>query len=128
MALGGTAGAGDGEAAGADEAADAGRTRGGRGGGVEAVREVCERGLDASPDTVVGLDVPGLKILARDGLAVAWGLDHVRVEHPGGRSTDTWSRGTRVFERRDGGWVMVHKHLSVPLDPATGAARTDLRP
>ncbi|MFC5754057.1 YybH family protein [Actinomadura rugatobispora] len=95
--------------------------------GVEAVREVCERNLDAG-GAEVGLDIPDLKVLVRDDLAVAWGLNHVRVARPGGGSTDSWSRGTRVFQRRNGAWAMVHQHLSVPFSPATGEARTGLRP
>ncbi|MEU6408445.1 SgcJ/EcaC family oxidoreductase [Microbispora sp. NPDC046933] len=95
--------------------------------GVEAVREVCARGLDAAQDGV-SWDVPDLKILVRQDLAVAWGLNRVRVEQAGGESDETWSRGTRVFERRDGAWVMIHQHLSFPYDPDTGEARTGLRP
>ncbi|PZG03175.1 nuclear transport factor 2 family protein [Nonomuraea aridisoli] len=92
--------------------------------GKDAVRQVCARGLDAAGDDGVTLAVPDLKILARDDLAVAWGLDRVRV----GESAESWSRATRVFQRRGGAWVMVHQHLSVPYDPTTGQARTDLRP
>ncbi|MEV1176055.1 nuclear transport factor 2 family protein [Nonomuraea sp. NPDC049784] len=90
--------------------------------GVEAVREVCARGLDEDPD--VRFDVPDLKILAREDLAVAWGLNRVLV----GGSAETWSRGTRVFERRNGTWVMIHQHVSYPYDPGTGEAATGLRP
>ncbi|MGI5281799.1 YybH family protein [Nonomuraea polychroma] len=96
--------------------------------GVDQVREVCARGLDAVGDADVSLDVPDLKILAREDLAVAWGLNRVRVAGEDGQVSETWSRGTRVFQRRDGAWMMVHQHLSFPLDQATGAARTDLRP
>jgi uncharacterized protein (TIGR02246 family) len=95
--------------------------------GVDAVREVCARGLDAG-GADVSLDVPDLRILVREDLAVAWGLNHVRVAGEDGQASEMWSRGTRVFERRDGAWLMVHQHLSFPLDPATGEARTGLRP
>ncbi|WP_147201025.1 nuclear transport factor 2 family protein [Pseudonocardia asaccharolytica] len=75
-----------------------------------SAREVCRRGLDASSG------------------AVAWGLDRARAEQPDGEVVENWSRGTRVFQRRDGEWVMSHRHLSFPYDPQTGEARTDLRP
>jgi DNA-binding CsgD family transcriptional regulator len=39
-----------------------------------------------------------------------------------------WSRGTRVFRRTDGGWKLIHQHVSFPYDPATGEARMNLRP
>ncbi|WP_188192984.1 SgcJ/EcaC family oxidoreductase [Nonomuraea sp. SYSU D8015] len=96
--------------------------------GVDAVREVCARGLDAADGGDVTLDIPDLKILVREDLALAWGLNHVRVVGKDGEETDMWSRGTRVFERRDGAWLMVHQHLSFPVDQVTGEARTDLRP
>lgn len=95
--------------------------------GVDAVREVCKAGLDAAGDSSVTWQVPDLKILVNGDLAVAWGLNHVEVS-AGSQSVDTWSRGTRIFQRRDGAWSMTHQHLSYPFDPATGYAMTDLRP
>ncbi|MGI8329857.1 YybH family protein [Actinomadura scrupuli] len=95
--------------------------------GLEAVREVCKRGLDAAPGAV-GWDVPELKIVVRDDLAVAWGLNHVHADQADGETIESWSRGTRVFRRQEGAWVMVHQHLSYPYDPDTGEARIDLLP
>lgn len=96
--------------------------------GVEAVREVCARGLAAAGDASIRWNVPDLKILVRRDLAITWGLNRVRVEHSDGQTIDTWSRGTRVFERRNGAWLMIHQHLSFPYDPATGQANTTLHP
>ncbi|ROT29416.1 SgcJ/EcaC family oxidoreductase [Micromonospora sp. HM5-17] len=96
--------------------------------GVDAVREVCRGGLDAAGDGAVTWTVPDMSVLVRDDLAVVWGLNLVRVEQPDGGYAESWSRGTRVFRRRNGAWTMVHQHLSYPYDPATGVARTDLRP
>ncbi|MFD0276231.1 YybH family protein [Kitasatospora sp. NPDC127111] len=78
------------------------------------VREVCRRGLDASPGPV-RWDVPDLTVRTAGDLAVTWGLEHVRAPRTDGGQVETWSRGTRVFERRDGSWVLVHQHLSLPL-------------
>jgi uncharacterized protein (TIGR02246 family) len=94
--------------------------------GVQAVREVCARGLDVSP--AVTWTVPDLKILVEGNLAVAWGLNHVQLSQADGEPVDSWSRGTRIFERRNGTWLMIHQHLSFPIDPETGDARTDLHP
>jgi uncharacterized protein (TIGR02246 family) len=96
--------------------------------GVAAVRELCERNLHASGAGTVGFDVPDLRIMVRGDLGVAWGLNRVRIEPVDGPPLESWSRGTRVFERRDGEWLMIHQHLSVPYDPVTGDAETDLRP
>lgn len=95
--------------------------------GVDAVREVCQRGLDWTGGAV-GWDVPEMTVRIRDDLAVAWGLNRMHAEQPDGTSSESWSRGTRVFRKRRGRWEMIHQHLSFPYDPETGAAVTDLRP
>ncbi len=95
--------------------------------GREQVRQVCRDGLDAGTGQVTWR-VPDLTVVAADDLAVAWGLNRVRIEGPDGEPVESWSRGTRVFRRTGSGWSMTHQHLSFPLDPRTGAVRTDPRP
>ncbi|GIJ78648.1 conserved hypothetical protein [Micromonospora phaseoli] len=96
--------------------------------GEAAVRAVCAAGLDAAGAGDVDWDVPDQTLVVDGDLAVAWGLNRIRVAPPSGPGVQSWSRGTRVFARRDGAWQLIHQHLSYPYDPATGAARTDLRP
>jgi len=88
--------------------------------GKPAVREVCKAGLD-SPGKV-GLATPDLTVLAREDLAVTWGMTHVTTE-----TADSWSRATRIFQRDADGWKLVHQHLSFPMGSA-GQSRTDLKP
>ncbi|SHN25134.1 YybH family protein [Cryptosporangium aurantiacum] len=95
--------------------------------GVDAVRAVCATGLDSSTGTVTW-DVPDLRILVRDDLAVSWGLNRMTAAQPDGTVAETWSRGTRVFRRSAGEWLMVHQHVSWPVDTSTGKAHTTLRP
>ncbi|WP_229680092.1 nuclear transport factor 2 family protein [Saccharopolyspora thermophila] len=94
--------------------------------GGSEVREVCRAGLEASVGPV-DWQVPDLHILVRDDLAATWGLNRMRAQQPDGRTIESWSRGTRIFQRRNGRWTMVHQHVSYPCDPATGQAITDLR-
>jgi len=82
---------------------------------------VCAQGLEWGEE--VDFTVPEPRYLVRDDLAVVWGLDRIRAG-----SEEVWSRGTRVFQKRDGRWLMVHQHLSYPQDPETGMARMDLKP
>ncbi|WP_432992783.1 YybH family protein [Dactylosporangium sp. CA-233914] len=96
--------------------------------GVQAVREVCKAGLDASGDGTVTWTVPDLKILVDGDLAVAWGLNQMQLNPTDAQASESWSRGTRIFQRRNGTWLLIHQHLSYPYDPATGATKTDLRP
>lgn len=81
--------------------------------GVDAVREVCATGLAASPHGVE-MDTPELAVRVGADLAVSWGIDRIREREPDGTTAEAQSRGTRVFVRRDGRWLMVHQHLSHP--------------
>jgi len=93
--------------------------------GRDRVREVCANGLDAGHGAVTWT-VPDLRVVVRDDLAVAWGLNRMTAQRDDGAVLETWSRGTRIFQKTDRGWELTHQHLSFPLDPDTGQARTDL--
>jgi len=90
--------------------------------GVEALRASCKVGFEQAPEHF-RWEVPDLRVVIRGDIAVTWGLNHMH-----GPGIDMWSRGTRVFQRANGRWQMVHQHVSFPFDPATGAAKMDLRP
>jgi ketosteroid isomerase-like protein len=77
--------------------------------GIEAVRESCRTGLESS-DGEVTWTVPELTVHVGGDLAVSWGLNRMTA---GGE--ESWSRGTRVFQRRDGEWTMTHQHVSFPV-------------
>jgi uncharacterized protein (TIGR02246 family) len=95
--------------------------------GRDRVRDVCANGLDAGSGTVTWT-VPDLKVVVRDDLAVAWGLNRMTAEQDNGGPVESWSRGTRIFQKTDRGWELIHQHVSFPFDPNTGQARTDLAP
>ena len=74
--------------------------------GIDAVRGVCQRGLDMSgPGTA--WCVPETTILVRDDIAVQWGLNRMRFSAEDGSTGESWSRGTRVFRKGKDGWEMV---------------------
>ncbi|WP_309258588.1 MULTISPECIES: SgcJ/EcaC family oxidoreductase [unclassified Streptomyces] len=95
--------------------------------GRDQVREVCRNGLESAEGTV-SWGVPDMRVLVRDDLAVVWGLNRMTAQEPDGATSTSWSRGTRVLQRRDGEWTMVHQHVSYPYDAGTGDAKTDLSP
>ncbi len=76
--------------------------------GIDDVRDVCQRGLDSSLGQIA-FDIPNLTVRVSGDLAVTWGLDRIVAD-----GIESRSRGTRIFERRDGEWQMIHQHLSVP--------------
>ncbi len=83
--------------------------------GVDEVRAMCRSGLEQTTGQVTWT-VPELNVVARDDVAVAWGLNHMTAQMPDGTLAEEWSRGTRVFRREDGEWVMVHQHVSYPRE------------
>ncbi|MFY1688541.1 YybH family protein [Plantactinospora sp. WMMB782] len=91
--------------------------------GADAVREVCRQGFELARGEF-RWDIPDLEVVVRDDIAVTWGLNRMRVQEPGGEPVETWSRGTRVFQKVDGRWQMIHQHVSFPFDPATGGLST----
>jgi ketosteroid isomerase-like protein len=46
----------------------------------------------------------------------------------GNRMDGSWVRATYCFRKIDGRWLVVHDHVSVPLDVATGRGVLDLEP
>ena len=63
--------------------------------GAASVRASCELGFATTPP---GLrwEVPDQRVIIRGDLAITWGLNHMH-----GGNVDLWSRGTRLFQRRD---------------------------
>ncbi|GAB3552207.1 YybH family protein [Spirosoma fluminis] len=68
---------------------------------IDAVRDVCQHGFNVS-EGQIQWNIPDLQILVRDDLAVTWGLNHMQVLEPGSEKIESYSRGTRVFQKIDG--------------------------
>jgi ketosteroid isomerase-like protein len=95
--------------------------------GAQAVRESCRLGFEQMKGDV-RWDVPDLHVVVRGDIAVTWGLNRMRAQERGQPAVELWSRGTRIFQRLDGRWKMIHQHVSFPYDPETGNARITLKP
>jgi len=94
---------------------------------LRGIRAECQRGFELASEDFTWT-VPDLQVVTRDDLAVAWGLNRMADRGEGGTENVVWSRGTRVFRRIGGRWLVIHQHVSFPIDPATGRAATDLTP
>jgi ketosteroid isomerase-like protein len=81
--------------------------------GIDKVRESCREGLEYGTGRTT-FTVPELTVRVDGHLAVAWGLNRMTSEDADGTEQEMWSRGTRVFERRGGKWLMTHQHVSFP--------------
>ncbi len=83
--------------------------------GIDALRAVRAQAL-TSHGREFRWDIPDLHLRIVGDIAIGWGLHRSRDTGPDGIRFEEWSRGTHVFERRDGRWQMIHQHLSYPID------------
>ena len=61
-------------------------------------------------------------------VAYAYGVDHWTVTDAQHKKTEMTFRFTDVFTKENGKWLVVHEHVSFPVDPATGAADFTSKP
>jgi ketosteroid isomerase-like protein len=78
--------------------------------------------------TSFGYEVHDLHVTTNGELAFVHSLNHVNGTLASGRITDLWLRWTACFRRIDGDWLVVHDHVSVPVDPEHGQASLHLTP
>jgi len=78
-------------------------------------------------DGPIELELADLRVYAQADLAIA----RCAVRMAGtmfGRHLDSWVRTTNCFQRIEGEWLMIHDHVSWPIDFATDKALKDLNP
>jgi uncharacterized protein (TIGR02246 family) len=96
-----------------------------RGGG--AVEDATRSWFDAYASDI-GYEVRDLQVTADGDVGFCSFLYHVTGTLKAGSDVDMWVRATLGCQRIDGRWLIVHDHESVPMDPATGQALTNLTP
>lgn len=72
--------------------------------------------------------IEDLTVYQSGDIATVRGLTRLEGTMVSGQYVDMWTRETNVMRRVDGKWLIVHDHVSVPMDFATGKALTDLKP
>jgi ketosteroid isomerase-like protein len=77
-------------------------------------------------DLVISID--DLTVYQHGDLATVRGLTRLEGTIVGGPYVDMWVRETNVLRRVNDRWLVLHDHVSVPFDFATGRALTDLGP
>lgn len=76
----------------------------------------------------VALDIDGLEITAVGNLAYGYSFQHVVGQSSDGNPTDITVRVTDVYRKTGGKWLIVHEHISVPVDIKTGKADLQSKP
>ena len=95
--------------------------------GVESVRPRAQEWFSGFRGAI-GYEMRDVNVSAGDDVAFAHLLYRVSGTLASGDELGMWNRATFCFRKIDGAWRIVHEHDSVPFDPATGMASTDLEP
>ena len=95
--------------------------------GTERKRQAWQALFAAHPGPF-SYEVGELDVTADGELAFVHGLNHVKGTLPSGHPTDLWVRWTACLRRVAGVWLVVHDHVSVPVDLGHGQAVLNLTP
>jgi uncharacterized protein (TIGR02246 family) len=71
-------------------------------------------------------DIRDLSITAEGKLAYSHSIQHVAWANPDGSPAEMTVRVTDVYRKIDGKWLIVHEHVSVPVDMSTGKPIPDM--
>ncbi len=79
-------------------------------------------------DGAIGYELRDLTVTADDNIAFSHSLNHVYGTLKNGRKSDRWIRWTACFRNIDGKWLIIHEHVSDPVDARSGKVVLDLKP
>jgi ketosteroid isomerase-like protein len=76
----------------------------------------------------LGYETRDVTVTMGDDLAFAHSLVRVSGTLKDGHWSDFWVRWTACFRKIDGNWLIVHDHVSVPVDVESKRALLELEP
>lgn len=76
----------------------------------------------------IDYEVRELSVTADGDIAFSHSLNHIGGTLRNGQKSDRWLRWTACYRKRAGRWLIVHEHVSVPIDARAGKAFLDLKP
>lgn len=79
-------------------------------------------------DGPIHVGISDMHVEAGADTAFAYGLERLTGKLKDGTPVDLWLRYTEGLKYVNDRWQVVHEHVSVPVDMATGKARMDLKP
>lgn len=75
----------------------------------------------------ISYEIQDLRITMSDDVAFCHGLTHIKATRAHGEKADYWVRVTVGFRKRNGQWMMIHDHVSMPFDMQTMKAVSELQ-
>ena len=82
----------------------------------------------AQYDGPIEIEYRDLRIVAGDDVAFIHTLERVSGTLRNGQKSDMWIRATSGLRKIKGKWLIVHDHISSPVDLESGKAALDLKP
>jgi uncharacterized protein (TIGR02246 family) len=76
----------------------------------------------------IHVEFPDVRIETGDDVAFSHCVHRIKGTLKNGQQTDWWLRWTACYRKRNGRWLIVHEHVSVPADLKSGRALMDLEP
>jgi len=95
--------------------------------GSDAVRRNFLRWFD-SWESAIGVEIRDLTILVSGDVAVAYLLHRTSGTLKNGQEVGYWVRATVCCQRSNQGWLIMHEHISLPVDPRSRSAVMDIVP
>jgi uncharacterized protein (TIGR02246 family) len=95
--------------------------------GAEAYRKNYEE-FFAQYNGPLDYEIRDLKIIAGDGVAFLHCVERLSGTLKSGQKSEVWIRATSGVRKINGKWLIVHDHISAPVDFETGKAVLDLKP
>ena len=95
--------------------------------GKEAYQKDYEEFL-AQYDGPIEVEFRELRVVAGDNVAFIHTLERLTGTMKNGQKSDIWLRGTSGLRKINGKWLIVHDHISVPVNLETGKAELGLKP
>jgi uncharacterized protein (TIGR02246 family) len=96
-------------------------------GGGEVFKKHWQQLFDAY-EGAVDYEVRDLQIAATEDLAFSHSLNRTAGTLKSGSTSERWLRWTACYRKREGKWLIMHEHVSVPADLKSGKAMVDLKP
>jgi uncharacterized protein (TIGR02246 family) len=79
-------------------------------------------------DGPITYDISDVSITTDGNMAYSHSMNHLAGTLKNGNKKDTVVRVTAVYRKIEGKWLIVHEHVSVPVDPATGKGDLQSKP
>ena len=82
----------------------------------------------AQYDGPIDYEIRDLRIVAGDEVAFLHSVERISGILKNGQKSEVWIRATSGLRKINGKWLIVHDHISAPVDFETGKAALDLKP